>query len=410
MIRRPTINGNPIEVLPRGAAAKLVCVGAPRARAYRLPFCNCYCSVSMWPSQSIITMKCRECAKIIPDGFTDCPWCGAAQPLPSLASTIPAVSQKPLASAESTLLTAAGLVLSLAFLLGCSFIAIKRDEAASPFANPAYFRGEWMGTFFWVIILAAIYAAIRNRRIGTSSKLLIIFGTGFLLSALILARPARHLPAEPSRAALRQFVNDIKSPDFKWNAPTRAFLRDLISRDQQYVAEISKLDETAKPLYTAESFRDVTTVQEMIDQLRLRLAVADKYADLEPVLAKLNKYVEAVDGSESEKREFMEGFASTLPKTRAAFKAWKDKEHAWLQVSVDLYQFALAKNGKYSLQNGILVFEKPADLNIFNQRLARARDLHAEFLLTYREIRRAQQTMADEMGLEGSEFDPHRSH
>jgi hypothetical protein len=336
---------------------------------------------------------------------------GAAPPshCPALRQLSRPFPKTPLGSAESTLLTAAGLVLSLAFLLGCSFITIKRDEAASPFANPAYFRGG-IGTFFWVIILTSIYAAIRNRRIRTSLKLLMIFGTGFLLSALILARPARHLPAEPSRAALRQFGNDIKSPDFKWSAPTRAFLKDLVSRDQQYVAEISKLDETAKPLYTAESFRDATTVQEMIDQLRLRLAVADKYADLEPVRAKLNKYVEAVDGSESEKREFMEGFESTLPKTRAAFKALKDKEHAWLQVSVDLYQFALAKNGKYSLRNGILVFEKPADLKIFNQRLARARDLNAEFLLAYREIRRPQQTMAAEMGLQDSEFDPHRSH
>jgi triphosphoribosyl-dephospho-CoA synthetase len=209
---------------------------------------------------------------------------------------------------------------------------------------------------------------------------------------------------------LRQFGDDLKNPKVsnKWNAPGRALLMDLLSFNRQYISDVSKLDETAKPLYTTESFRDAATVQAMIDQLHARIAVADKYADLEPVLSKMKGYVAAVNGSETEKREYLEGFESTLPNTRASFKALKDKEHAWLQASIDLYQFALSKRGTYAVQNGNLIFKKTGDSDTFNQKLVEARTLRTEYLRTYWEVRHTQEAMAAQMGLKGTEFDPNR--
>ena len=355
-------------------------------------------------------MKCKECSKIIPDGFTDCPWCGAIQPQPSVGQPMQAASPKPVNSTGSDRVAGVALLLSLGFLFGCGFLAIARDKAANPFANPAYFRGEWGGVCFWAVIIVVIFAAIRNKGVHPAVKFLVVFGAGFLLGLMNLGKPTRHLTADPSSALLRQFGDDLKNPKVsnKWNAPGRALLMDLLSFNRQYISDVSKLDETAKPLYTTESFRDTATVQAMIDQLHARIAIADKYADLEPVLSKMKGYVAAVNGSETEKREYLEGFESTLPNTRASFKALKDKERGWLQASLDLYQFTLSKRGTYAVQNGNLIFKKTGDSDTFNQKLVEARTLRTEYLRTYWEVRHTQEAMAAQMGLKGTEFDPNR--
>ena len=148
----------------------------------------------------------------------------------------------------------------------------------------------------------------------------------------------------------------------KWDPAGRALLKDIAARNQQYVSEISALDETAKPLYTPESFRDAATIQQMIDQLHARVGVADKYTDWQPVFSKMKDYVATVDASEDEKRKFLAGYEATLPNTLAACRAISDKEHAWLQASLDLYQFTLAKDGAYVWHNDNLSFAKTRGL------------------------------------------------
>jgi hypothetical protein len=86
----------------------------------------------------------------------------------------------------------------------------------------------------------------------------------------------------------------------------------------------------------------------------------------------------------------------------------KDKERAWLQASADLYQFGLSKQETYALQNGNLIFKKAADSDIFNQKLAKARNLKTEFFRAYGQMRHTQEGMAAQVGLRGTEFDPNR--
>jgi hypothetical protein len=71
--------------------------------------------------------------------------------------------------------------------------------------------------------------------------------------------------------------------------------------------------------YTPESFRDAATIQGTLEELRSRLAVADKYGDLDVVFVKMKQYAVSVDGSEKERQEFLEGFESSLPKARAGY-------------------------------------------------------------------------------------------
>jgi len=191
----------------------------------------------------------------------------------------------------------------------------------------------------------------------------------------------------------------------KWDPAARALMKDILSRNQQYVSEISALDETAQPLYTVESFRNAATVRQMIAQLQARLTVADKYTDWAPVFAKMTEYVGSVDASDDEKRKFLAVYESTLPRTLAASKAITDKEHTWLLASLDLYQFALAKDGAYVWQNGNLTFKQRADSDRFRQKFTRARALNADFLRAYWEVRNAQEALLAELGMQDSEFD-----
>lgn len=141
---------------------------------------------------------------------------------------------------------------------------------------------------FWAIVILLVYSLLRNKNIRASVKFLLICAAGFLLGLLTLGKPSHQLTSSPNTTMLRPFADDLKNENSsnKWNAPGRALLKDLVSFNQQYVSEVAKLDLTAKPLYTPESFRDAATARQMIDQLHARLAVAEKYANLDPVLAK----------------------------------------------------------------------------------------------------------------------------
>jgi hypothetical protein len=66
----------------------------------------------------------------------------------------------------------------------------------------------------------------------------------------------------------------------------------------------------------------------------------------------------------------------------------------------------LTKTGTYTLQDGNLVFKRSTDLDMFNQKLSHARDLGAEFLRAYWQMRHAQQAMVAQVGLQGTEYDP----
>lgn len=362
-------------------------------------------------------MNCKECSKVIPDGFTDCPWCGAVPATPAAAPARGTVSTYSAASPGHDFLIGMSNLSSVILFGALNYFAMVRDEGSLTLANFAYFFGRCAGSILLAAVLVFLYFKIRGKKPRSAIQLLMIFSLSSLFTLLAMASPARHGLATLDPATLRHYGDMLKGPDgsiptsaaqTKWDPAVRSWLKDLISRNQQYVSEISKLDETAQPLYTPESFRDSAMDQQMIDQLHARLAVADKYADWQPVFAKMKDYVAAVNASEKEKREFMAGYESTLPTTRAAHKALADKERAWLLTSLDLYQFALAKAGTYVFQGGNLFFKQRGDSKVFNQKLSKARSLNAEFLRAYWDSRHRQQAMLAQMGLQGTEFDPNR--
>lgn len=318
-------------------------------------------------------------------------------------------------AAEPAVLPAHTLVISVsiassALLFGVlNYFAATRTAGSLTWENSGYFLGRCVGALLLGALVVLGYRKIRGTKLRGPVQALVVMTLSSLFTLMTLALPARPRMAAMDEATLRRYAESGKnegSPDAapavhtKWDPAARALLKDISERNQQYVAEISSLDETAKPLYTVESFHDAATIQQMIEQLRTRLTVADKYTDWQPVFSKMKEYVAAVDASEDEKHKFLEGYEATLPNTLAVCKVISDKEHAWLQASLDLYQFALSRNGRYAWQPDHLAFQNHSDSETFRKKFLKARGLNAEFLKAYWEVRRAQEVMMAQLGLQ----------
>jgi hypothetical protein len=368
-------------------------------------------------------MKCRKCSKLIPDGFTDCPWCGASSAAGDGAPSRHVAGVEPSAptSAAHDLVIAMSIVSSALLFVVLNYFAMVRSAGALTLANSGYFLGRCVGALLVGALIVLAYRKIRGVTLRLPVQALIVLTISSLVTVGTLAIPARTHMAGIDEATIHRYSDEAnnnrnlpKMPPAvatKWDPAGRALLKDIAARNQQYISEISALDQTAKPLYTPQSFRDAATVQQMIDQLHARMAVADKYTDWQPVFSRMKDYVATVDASEEEKRKFLAGYEATLPNTLAACKAISDKEHAWLQASLDLYQFTLSKDGAYVWHNDNLAFAKRADSNTFRQKFLKARMLNTEFLKAYWQVRQAEEAMMAQLGLgqQAASPDPSRT-
>jgi hypothetical protein len=120
----------------------------------------------------------------------------------------------------------------------------------------------------------------------------------------------------------------------------------------------------------------------------------------------MKDHIAAVDATDDEKRKFLADYNATLPSTLAACKAISIKEHAWLQATIDLYQFALAKEGAYTWHTDQLSFKSHADSVAFRQKFLKARALNTQFLQAYWQVRQAEDAMMAQLGVQEPSADP----
>jgi hypothetical protein len=313
-----------------------------------------------------------------------------------------------------SLIMAMSAVTSGLLFLALSYVATSRSTGPLSAENWDAFLGRGLGALVLAGLAVFGYCKIRNAKLRGPLLALIVLTLSSLLTVLTLAFPARPRMGAVDPKTVRHYSEaelPRKAPtaapavQSKWDPAARALMKDVQARNQQYVAEISSLDETAKPLYTIESFHDAGAIQQMIDQLRTRAAVADKYSDWQPVFSKMKDYVAEVHAGDDEKRKFLADYQATLPRTLAVCKAIADKEHAWLQASLDLYQFALSKEGAFDWQRDHLSFRNRADSDAFRKKFLKARALNEDFLKAYWQVCQAQEAMMAQLGLADSEPD-----
>jgi len=346
--------------------------------------------------------KCRQCSKILPDGFTDCPWCGAKHqhtpPQTSLPAAVGVQKESPTQAPGSPLLWI-GFLCSFALFCFLQYKQMLPIAGEISFADSAYLLGRCLGSFLLAAIFVFLFDKIRRRNPSTPTRLLAISTVACVMSVLALASESyqRHIVG-----SIRQATRKPEQPHLdKWGVAVRPFFMELVSRNRQYLDEVSKLDAALQPLYSPASFGDAASVHSMLDALRQRLAVADEYADVQPVVAKMPGYVATVDASDKEKQEFLAGFNESLAKGLSGKNSVSALEHNWIASAIDLYNFALAH--AYSYNFGHVLFKSSADAVAFNYKLNKSRDLYAQFLRAYQTSRRAQDTLLAQIGFQRSD-------
>jgi hypothetical protein len=348
-------------------------------------------------------MKCRNCSKDIPDGFTDCPWCGEPQPAAAsgastLVSDLVARSvAKPAAQPATESLRPAGNVvfawvscaISLVLAIFAAYAATLHRNGFLALQDSGYFIGACVGPFVISAMLVFAFYFIRREAVHYSAKLLpISLGASLfaLLTLLNAGGPARPVPdpalaAAPGRLAQKMIPRPAHTATI-WDPAIIALYTDLKNSNDAYVAEVSRNDQAAQTLYRPESFRDAAAIQQALAHLHVRLAIAEKYSSVEPLVAKMDGYVAAVSAGDDEKREFLAGFMPGLRESVAYRTAASGYERDWLNASIALYEFMLAYRAAYTISadGQSATFRSAAPLKTFQQRLQKTYELKQRFL------------------------------
>jgi len=357
-------------------------------------------------------MKCPRCSKDIPDAFAECPWCGSTR---SFLSPTPVSAAPPTpSSASSNALAWLSTSLSLFLVLFAARAVTLHKFGFVSLEDSAYFIGVFLGPYVVSAILVFGYFWLARKDAHYSSKLLAISGGASLFAVLSLAQtmqsPVARLMRAPKRALAAAAVPTTpkalptRTPTV-WDPAIRSTFIDIRSFNDQYLAEISKLDSSAQPLYTPESFRDAATVQQMLVQLHARLAVAEKFSNPEASMGKLKDYVAAVNATDADKQKFLSGLAPPMEKCVQLRKLAAARERDWLHASIDLYEFAQTNQDFYVYTNRKVLFTRNDLPPQFGQRLQKAARLRNEFLQAQQNFLRGQSFLLAQQGLRPSDLD-----
>jgi len=305
-------------------------------------------------------------------------------------------------------------LLSLPLVAFAAYAAMLKMYGVASLVNSGFAIGSFLGPYVVSAIGVFAYHWIRKKRPHYSSKLLAISCGASLFAILSLSNSLQALRTGVDLRAARNAAGSARDsvapasrsvPATKWDTAIRAYFNDLRSFDEHYVSEVGQSENSSLPVYTPESFRDAATIQQILSQLHARMAVAEKFNSVEPLLNKIQASVQSVDASEAEKKEFLGSFESSARKNLASRKIVKDIERDWLNASIGLYEFTLSKQGAYSLRDGNLIFKSNGAAVEFNRKLQNARRLQAEFYQAYRAAQNQLATSMAQYGLQPSDFD-----
>jgi len=360
-------------------------------------------------------MKCRNCSKDIPTGFTDCPWCGEVQasgPSGVLHATLPGilpVAAEPARSTARALFAWISSVVSVVLVSGAAYAGTSQKFGFVSFEDSGYFIGACVGPFLASAILVFAFYFFRRKQVHYSAKLLSIsYGASFFaLLALLASSHISPAVADPALAV----PSDVAAPIKKlrpahvasiWDPAMISLYADLKASNDAYVAEVSQLDMVEHTLYAPLSFRDAATMQQRLAELHTRLTIAEKYSSVAPMVAKMDGYVAAVNASADEKRQFLAGFMPRLQASVAYRTAASGYERDWLKASVAAYQFMLTNQSSYRVsadgKNGI--FDRPELAKAFNERLKTIYELKQRFLVANGAYLASQRAAREQVGME----------
>jgi hypothetical protein len=292
-------------------------------------------------------MKCDACSKVLPDGFTDCPWCGALRGSSGTvaASAFDAVS--PSRPALPNALVWMGVSLCSTCVVVINHFVVLRIYGPREYSS-AYVIGRTVGCYVIPAICVLLYYKISSKSSAPSIKFLVISCLTVLWAFLFLVSVR---PRSPYQQALRAFAEADRQarakatrtvPPTKWDPAMHSFFDDVRSFHARYVSAVSETETSAFPLCSPDSFRDAASIQQAMSQLQARIAVAKEFSSPETLLSKMPQYVEAIDATDAERKSFLDGFSNSARKDLGARKDVSDNELSWAQSCTAVYNFAIA--------------------------------------------------------------------
>ena len=369
-------------------------------------------------------MKCRDCSKNIPDGFTDCPWCGepytpnvlakfseasgallAAPTLRAPSSAAGTSSAAPAPRATQPAIVWVVFALSFVVVVLAAIAVTVRKFGYFSWGTSATFIGACAAPYAVSAVVLLAFYFIAREKVHDSTKLLVAFSgaTIFALVALFgSANPARPSPQHIATSDARPDTATAAQPHAPtvWDPAVAEVYADLKSRNDDYLAEISQLDLTAQPLYVPSSFRDNAMIRQILAQLDDRNAVGQKYFSWDSVIAKAPEYVSVANASEQDKRKFLAAFTPAMQRIVDERNSVSHIEREWLLSTVDLYRFMLSHQGTYTIsadgrQGNFL---QPGLADQFNAKLRHAAILKQQFVQASRAFQTKLGAVREQLG------------
>jgi hypothetical protein len=308
---------------------------------------------------------------------TTCLYCGASllntgAPAPTGGSLAPPESN----STIKSLFIIGGTVVSWLVNVYLAYLrTIRGSKGVSHAETSGFFIGSLLTPFLIAAFIVWIINRARTDKLSFTHKQLLTAVLALGISVISFAGSLRIPPPSDESAEKKKMGHLMKqaagkeaaTPDAEWyDGPTREFFHDILAFNQEYTGAIQALGPASmNKLYTPESYATRAGMENTITHLHALLDVDKKYESLDPVVKKLEASINATSASQYEKDEFLKGFRGNFSKSLAPRNETFRSEEAWLQSSIDLYEFTLAHSGNFRIQNKKLIFHGDGVLDQF---------------------------------------------
>jgi len=274
-------------------------------------------------------------------------------------------------------------------------------------------QGFFIGALIVPVSVAAVVTWLINRarksKLSPAQKHFWAAGIALTLSLMGFSGASQERPTfrqtDPKKETARLLAEasgkSPVSPDTDWwDNLMRDFFRSVIDRNKRYSQEIREFDNSAlHRLYSPDSYSARAGMQKTIAQLQGTLQVDQKYGTMRPILQDMEKKLQTVDASESEKESFLEGLKSTSE----VFLGSQDKlvalEEKWIESSIALYQFAIDHRADYAIKGSKLLFKSDTARLEFVAKQGEAIAQRRAFLDEKAALDRVRNNMMTEIGL-----------
>lgn len=272
-----------------------------------------------------------------------------------------------------------------------------------------FFIGALIFPVFVGVVATVLISLARKSKLSPAQKHFRAAGIALIVSFMAFAgasqerRKFRH--TDPKKEVARLFAeasgkSPVDSDGDWWDSLMRDFLRSVIDRNKRYSQEVRDFDNSAlHHLYSPESYSTKAGMQKIIAQLQATLELDQKYGTMRPLLQDMERKLQGVDASESDKESFLQGVKDSAE----IFLGTQDKlvalEQKWIESSTALYQFAIDHRADYLIRGKKLVFKNDASRLAFVAKQNEAISQRRAFLDEKAGLDRMRNNVMTEIGL-----------